>query len=235
MKLRTRDLLAKLLVAALDHPEEAAAIQCLARYCARFSQDEPLMPVERFLLPAPGAERSQVFASLEPLLIWHREVDAISPAPALASEWAEIVEKLVRYRKVLDEWQLDAAASALAAALRKSALLFNHHLFFEVHEVLEAQWVHEGGEVKLFLQGLIQVAVAFYHLQRGNLRGALSLLHEGLEKIRVHQPAFLGVALQDFVAGVTACREELVRLGAEQLAQFQPGMIPQMRVFRVPG
>ena len=45
-------------------------------------------------------------------------------------------------------------------AFREAIDLFNHQQFFECHEVLEDLWrpLPEGSE-KLFLQGLIQIAV----------------------------------------------------------------------------
>jgi hypothetical protein len=191
------------------------------------------MPVDRFLLPAPVAERDNVLRLLQEntLLSWDLRGRAgqVTLAPTFIPERAEIVTKLTQYSVVLDEWQPDEAASATTTALRKGVLLFNHRLFFEVHEVLEAQWVQETGEVKRFFQGLIQIAVAFYHLGNHNLRGTLSLLQEGLEKITPHQPAFLGVELRDFSAALAACRDALLRLGPENCTQFQPETIPQLR------
>ena len=40
-----------------------------------------------------------------------------------------------------------------------------------------------SGEERVFLQGLIQVAVAFHHLRRGNLTGAARLLRAGVDKL----------------------------------------------------
>ena len=145
-------------------------------------------------------------------------------------EREEVTEKLHRYAAALEEWDADPRQAARETALRKAALLFNHHLFFEVHEILEAQWRTEEGDPRLFLQGLIQVAVAFYHLERHNYRGALSLLHDGLEKIAPRRPAFIGVELQEFVARLAACYDELRRLGAEHLDEFPRARIPQLRV-----
>lgn len=145
------------------------------------------------------------------------------------SEQAEVTGKLTRYVAALKEWKAEPQHSAREAALRKAALLFNHHLFFEVHEVLEVQWRTEDGSPRLFLQGLIQVAVAFYHLERRNFRGTLSLLHDGLEKIMPHQPAFLGVELQEFVTRLIACHAELQRLGPEHCDQFQSTQIPLLQ------
>ena len=87
----------------------------------------------------------------------------------------------------------------------------------------------EHGDVKSFLQGLIQIAVAFYHLGRRNLEGARSLLHEGLLKIIPHSPAFLGIELRDFIAGLEVCRQTLARLSLDTLDQFQMDRIPRMQ------
>ena len=54
---------------------------------------------------------------------------------------------------------------------------FNRQLFFEAHEVLEELWLAErGGSNHLFYKGLIQLAGAFVHIQKGRPRPALALL-----------------------------------------------------------
>jgi hypothetical protein len=75
------------------------------------------------------------------------------------------------------------SAGGVAGAVVRSAALWDEGLFFEVHEVLEAVWKTQQGDVRQALQGLIQVAVAFYHLAHGNLRGAQSLLVEGRARL----------------------------------------------------
>ena len=237
MKISTRDLLAELLVGALEDQVAAAALRCLATYCQAVKKTPPAMPVDRCLSSAPEAERENVLLLLKknPLLSWdlRGRSGRVTLAPAFTAEWAKIVTKLLQYGAALAEWVPDETAPAITHALRKGVLLFNHHLFFEVHEVLEAQWVKETGEERRFLQGLIQIAVAFYHLSNHNLRGALSLLHDGVEKISPHQPAFLGLELRDFLASLAACHDELLRLGPEGFARFQTETIPYLQFIQV--
>jgi uncharacterized protein len=52
---------------------------------------------------------------------------------------------------------------------------FNSKEFFDAHEVLEDLWIETEGERKDFYKGLIQCAVAFVHLDRGNYKGAKKL------------------------------------------------------------
>lgn len=64
--------------------------------------------------------------------------------------------------------------------------LFNQGEFFACHETLEQVWLNSQGERKLFLQGLIQIAVGFYHLRRDNTVGAERLLSAGAAKLKSH-------------------------------------------------
>jgi predicted metal-dependent hydrolase len=54
---------------------------------------------------------------------------------------------------------------------------FNRGLFFEAHDVLEELWLEQkGGSNYAFHKGLIQLAGAFVHLQKGRPRPASSLI-----------------------------------------------------------
>jgi len=61
---------------------------------------------------------------------------------------------------------------------------FNTERFFEAHEVWEEVWLASAEPEKRFLQGIIQIAAAFHHYQRGNLLGTRSLLEAGLGRLR---------------------------------------------------
>ncbi len=74
--------------------------------------------------------------------------------------------------------------------------------FFAAHEHWELVWLGCEEPEKTFLQSLIQVAAAFHHLQRGNVRGAASLLRRALRRLEAYPAAFEGVA-------VAALRDEV--------------------------
>lgn len=75
-------------------------------------------------------------------------------------------------------------------------LLFNQGLFFECHEYLEGIWRVAPEKDRKFYHGLIQIAAAFYHYEKGNPRGARALLQRGLEKLDTCGPIHLGVELK---------------------------------------
>jgi uncharacterized protein len=80
---------------------------------------------------------------------------------------------------------------------RHGVTLFNARKFFEAHEVWEELWLAESGPEKTFLQGLIQLAAAFHHHDRGNSRGAKSLLAAGLAKLRHFPDEYREMALAE--------------------------------------
>ena len=61
--------------------------------------------------------------------------------------------------------------------------LFNDAEFFDAHEALEDVWRAAPPENKKFLQGLIQVAVAFHHYSTGNRVGMRSVLERAIKNL----------------------------------------------------
>ena len=55
--------------------------------------------------------------------------------------------------------------------------LFNERHYWEAHEALEAAWRVETGEIRHLYRGILQVGVAYLHIQRGNYRGAMKLYY----------------------------------------------------------
>jgi uncharacterized protein len=70
------------------------------------------------------------------------------------------------------------------AAFARGVREFNAGSFFECHDTLEDVWSGVRGPARDFFQGLIQVSVALYHLSRGNLPGAESLLTRALGRFQ---------------------------------------------------
>lgn len=79
----------------------------------------------------------------------------------------------------VDEDVVLAPQDALAEAQR----LLDGGYPFHAHEVLEGAWKSGPDDERAFWQGLAQLAVGLTHEQRGNRRGAASLLRRGAENI----------------------------------------------------
>ena len=61
---------------------------------------------------------------------------------------------------------------------------FNAGQFYACHDTLEALWIEATEPEKTLYQGILQIAVALYHLENSNLRGAMILLGEGTNRLR---------------------------------------------------
>ena len=61
---------------------------------------------------------------------------------------------------------------------------FNSRRFWEAHEAWETLWLEAESDLEQFLQGLIQVAAAYHHIQRGTFRGAQRLFAAGLGRLK---------------------------------------------------
>ena len=70
---------------------------------------------------------------------------------------------------------------------------FNTGQFYACHDTLEALWIEATEPEKTFYQGILQIAVALYHLDNRNWRGATILLGEGNNRLRRYAPVFRGI------------------------------------------
>jgi threonine dehydratase len=87
--------------------------------------------------------------------------------------------------------------------------LFNEGHFFEAHEVLEDVWRAAPAEEKKFLQGLVQLAVAFHHHSTGNPVGMRSVMERGIKNLGGQADNFCGVELAPLMRSLTIWREAM--------------------------
>lgn len=119
---------------------------------------------------------------------------------------------------------------ALPAAVLKGIAEFNRCEFFEAHETLEDVWAGENGLLRTFYQGMIQIAVACCHVQRGNREGASHLFAKGVSKVREAAAACPEIDSAGLLAQVERCEAEARRLGPGRQAELDPLLFPVIRV-----
>lgn len=100
---------------------------------------------------------------------------------------------------------------------------FNAHEFWHAHEEWEHLWLKSEGEEKLFIQGLIQLAAAYHHVQRGTHRGALRLFDAASRKLSRYPAHYLGVDLTESAERV---EEHRTRVAQEKI---DPDEYPKIR------
>ncbi|HEX2171776.1 MAG TPA: DUF309 domain-containing protein, partial [Dehalococcoidia bacterium] len=124
---------------------------------------------------------------------------------------------------------LDACAEPPPDALIAGIDQFNRRAFYECHETLEAIWLADRRLVRRLYQGILQVGVAFYHLGRGNYRGATSLLASGLDYLQSFPPVCQDVDVARLIADGRRAQAALEALRPEQCAEFDWGLVPTIR------
>lgn len=114
-------------------------------------------------------------------------------------------------------------------AFQTAIAQFNAREFYACHDTLEALWIEAMEPRRKFYQGILQIAVGYYHLLNGNWRGAVMLLGEGLSRLEGYGPDYLQV---DVTRLVNASRDNQVilqGLGADHLTDFDCDRIPQVQ------
>ena len=104
--------------------------------------------------------------------------------------------------------------------------LFNQKYFWECHEVLEDIWMVKDAPLKVFLQGIIQSAAAFYHVLNENPAGVSKLAENARIKLKEFLPEHLKLGIKGLVEGLENFQVQAERIAAGQMAQFALAEIP---------
>ncbi len=88
---------------------------------------------------------------------------------------------------------------------------FNSGQFWHAHESWEVLWLEAESDLVEFLQGLIQLAAAYHHIQRGTYRGAGRLFDAALGRLSGFPLVYCGI---DRTAAEEAARRDRALLAA---------------------
>lgn len=104
---------------------------------------------------------------------------------------------------------------------------FNQQEFYACHDTLEALWMEATEPERTFYQGILQIAVGFYHLGNQNQRGAIILLGEGMNRLRRCPPDFGELDLEQLLAQSQAIQTQLQQIQQLQPAEQKSAQLPQ--------
>jgi predicted metal-dependent hydrolase len=88
-------------------------------------------------------------------------------------------------------------------SLERGLELIRTGAYFEAHEELEDEWRDAPPDERDFLQGLVHVAVAWLHAERGNQPGCERQLEKAARRLGPYAPAHRGVDVDSVLAQVT--------------------------------
>ena len=113
--------------------------------------------------------------------------------------------------------------------LRRGVEQFNRGEFFSQHDTLEDLWHEEARSVRSLYQGILQIGVALYHVQRRNHHGAVYMLNRGASYLRPFTPACQGIDVADLLVNAALILEVVERLGPDRLDEFDWSLVPRIR------
>tara|TARA_Y100001935_G_scaffold223052_1_gene198232 strand:- start:44 stop:415 length:372 start_codon:yes stop_codon:yes gene_type:complete len=100
--------------------------------------------------------------------------------------------------------------------------------YFEAHESWEDLWSDFYLEDRKFIQGLIQLSVSFVHLERGNIKGAKSLLNKSVEKFQLFSGTHRNVNLELLLGQIKVV--SLVYDKIESPTDFDWNLVPNLEI-----
>ncbi len=114
---------------------------------------------------------------------------------------------------------------------RRGVDLFNARKFWEAHEAWEELWLAAESDLVQFLQGLIQLAAAYHHVQRGTLRGGVRLFDAALGRLAAFPLRFCGLDRSEAEASARRHREWAAsRIETESSATLEVDAYPKLAV-----
>ncbi|MGH7145985.1 MAG: DUF309 domain-containing protein [Planctomycetota bacterium] len=107
---------------------------------------------------------------------------------------------------------------------------FNLLEMFDCHELLEAVWNDAVDDERVFVQGLIQIAVAILHWESKHKPGALSVFRTGRSLLAEFPAQFMGVPVQAWLAHIDALFAPLLAAPGDDLPDLDYRAIPHLTV-----
>jgi uncharacterized protein len=97
---------------------------------------------------------------------------------------------------------------------------FNDREYYACHDTLEALWMDSVDPDRKFYQGVLQIAVACYHLHNHNWQGAVILLGEGMGRLRYYQPVYGEIEVSELIQQSNDLLQTLQAIGADGVVDF---------------
>ena len=106
---------------------------------------------------------------------------------------------------------------------------FNNKRFYDAHESFEEIWIEHDLDDRVFIQGLIQLSVAFFHITNKNRNGAIGLFRKSISKLdRYLDTTQLVVNINDVIKSTHDCYQNIQEI--KDTNEFNWTLIPTLKV-----
>jgi predicted metal-dependent hydrolase len=107
--------------------------------------------------------------------------------------------------------------------------LFNEGQYFEAHEALEEAWNAESSKVRDLYRGILQIAVAYLHITRGNYNGAVKVYGRSQRWIQDWPEVCRGIQVGQLRRDAETVMDQVKRLGTEGIREFDVSLLKPVR------
>ncbi len=111
---------------------------------------------------------------------------------------------------------------------------FNQQDFYACHDTLESLWMEAAEPEKKFYQGILQIAVALYHLSNHNWKGAAILLGEGISRLKPYQPTYFEINLEQLLQTSGQILGTVQEFGPENVVKLAEELFGNMTDDEIP-
>lgn len=121
-----------------------------------------------------------------------------------------------------------ACSEPLPADAVRGLQYFNTGDYFEAHEYLETAWRNESRQIRELYRGVLQVAVGYYHLTRGNYIGAKKMFHRSRRFLDLLPAVCQGINLAQLRIDMDRVEAEMTLLGPEKIGSFNRSLLKRV-------
>lgn len=107
--------------------------------------------------------------------------------------------------------------------------LFNAREYFEAHEALEDAWNAEKGKVRDLYRGILQIAVTYLHITRGNYKGAVKVYGRSQKWMKGWADICRGIDVAGLRHDADEVMQEVIRLGLDGIREFDLSRLKPVR------
>ena len=120
-------------------------------------------------------------------------------------------------------------SGSLHPQAREGLRLFNAGEYFEAHEALEDAWNAETGDAKNLYRGILQIAVTYLHITRGNYNGAVKVYERSKKWLNGLPDICKGIHVGELRRDAETAMSEIQRLGADRIAEFDFSLLKPVK------
>jgi hypothetical protein len=153
--------------------------------------------------------------------------DAVFPRSRFMAELPALIQQ---YARRVDYEAIRAACDEpLSPRALHGLELFNRGEFFEAHEALEEAWNEDDTPGRELYRAILQVAVAYLQIERGNYNGALKMFLRLRQWIDPLPERCRGVEVGQLRLDARRAYEQLLALGRSRIAEFDRSLFQAVR------